>query len=144
MTSILRGGYVLSETAAAGGEAPGAKGGASVVLIASGSEISSALEAQAILAGRGIATRVVSMPCPQVFRRQPEEYRRGVVPANGLKVVVEAAVLQGWEAIAGADALFLGVDHFGASAPWKILQDKYGLSGARVADAVLRHLGRAS
>jgi transketolase len=111
-------------------------------MIASGSEVSSALEAQAILAGRGVASRLVSMPCPQVFRAQPEAYRRGVVPADGFKVVIEAAVLQGWEAIAGPDALFLGVDRFGASAPWKILQDKYGLSGARVADAILRHLGR--
>jgi transketolase len=134
-TSILRGGYVLSEGAAAGG--------APVVLIASGSEVSSVLEAQAILAGRGLESRVVSMPCPQIFRSQPDAYRRDIVPADGLKVVVEAAVLQGWEAIAGSDALFLGVDRFGASAPWKILQDKYGLSGARVADAVLRRLGRA-
>jgi transketolase len=134
-TSILRGGYVLSESAAAGG--------APVVLIASGSEVSSVLEAQAILAGRGLESRVVSMPCPQIFRSQPDAYRRDIVPSDGLKVVVEAAVLQGWEAIAGSDALFLGVDRFGASAPWKILQDKYGLSGARVADAVLRRLGRA-
>jgi transketolase len=133
MTSILRGGYVLSESA----------GPAAVVLIASGSEISSAIEAQTLLAGRGVASRVVSMPCPQIFRGQPDAYRHGVVPADGLKVVVEAAVLQGWEAIAGPEALFLGVDRFGASAPWKILQDKYGLSGARVADAVLRRLGRA-
>ncbi|HYV86102.1 MAG TPA: transketolase [Patescibacteria group bacterium] len=145
MTSILRGGYVLSEIAPAGGGAAGtgAKSEPKVILIASGSEVSSALEAQSILGGRGVGSRVVSMPCPQVFRRQPEEYRRGVVPADGSKVVIEAAVLQGWEAIAGSDALFLGVDRFGASAPWKILQDKYGLSGPRVAEAVLRHLGRA-
>jgi transketolase len=104
--------------------------------------VSSALEAQAILAGRGVGSRVVSMPCPQIFRRQPEEYRRSVVPASGPRVVIEAAVLQGWEAIAGADALLIGVEKFGASAPWKILQEKYGLSGPRVADAVLRHIGR--
>jgi transketolase len=144
MTAILRGGYVLSESAAAGAgpAAAGAKE-AAVVLIASGSEVSSAIEAQTLLAGRGVTSRVVSMPCPQIFRGQPDAYRHGVVPADGLKVVVEAAVLQGWEAIAGPEALFLGVDRFGASAPWKILQDKYGLSGARVADAVLRRLGRA-
>jgi transketolase len=143
MTSILSGGYVLSETAGAAAGDAGAKGAAPVVLIASGSEVSSALEAQTLLAGRGVASRVVSMPCLQIFRGRPDAYRRAVVPADGLKVVVEAAVLQGWEAIAGPDALLLGVDRFGASAPWKILQDKYGLSGARVADAVLRHLGRA-
>jgi transketolase len=135
MTSILRGGYVLSENAATSG--------ATVVLIATGSEVSSALEAQAVLTGRGVKSRVVSMPCPQIFRGQPDDYRRAVVPADGLKVVVEAAVMQGWEAIAGPEALLIGVDRFGASAPWKTLQDKYGLSGARVADAVLRHLGRA-
>src|SRR5262249_5696784 len=101
MATILRGGYVLSDAAPpSGAPAPGVGGGDAgrVVLIASGSEVSSAVEAQAILAGRGVASRVVSMPCPQQFRRQPEDYRRGVVPGEGPKVVIEAAVTQGWEA----------------------------------------------
>jgi transketolase len=80
------------------------------------------------------------MPCPQVFMEQAEEYRHAVIPPGSRTVVVEAAVPQGWERIAGSDALLLGVTRFGASAPWKVLQDKYGLSGTRVAEAILRHL----
>ena len=124
---LLRGGYVLDE----------AESGA-VTLIASGSEVGAALEAQRLLKARGLRARLVSMPCPQMFLTQQEEYRRSVVPPGGRNVVVEAAVLQGWERVAGPDALFIGVDRFGASAPWTVLREEYGLSGARIADAVAR------
>ena len=132
-TVLMRGGYLLNEVAAATGKK-------TVTLIATGSEVSSALEAQAILKEKGIGVRVVSMPCPQTFLHQPADYRAAVVPPGGRNVVIEAAVTQGWERIAGTEALLIGVTTFGASAPWKTLQDKYGLSGARVAEAVLEHL----
>jgi transketolase len=130
---LKRGGYLLNEVAPA-------SGGKRVTLIATGSEVSSALEAQVILKEKGIGSRIVSMPCPQLFQRQPADYRAAVIPPGGRNVVIEAAVLQGWERIAGTEALLIGVSTFGASAPWKILQDQYGLSGARVAEAVQKHL----
>lgn len=142
-----RGGYIVTETtggvfAAGAGVAVGAGGaaGAPLVLIATGSEVGSILEAQTLLQAQGIGSRVVSMPCPQLFIEQPSEYRQAVIPPGARTVVVEAAVPQGWDRIAGGDALLIGVTRFGASAPWKILQDKFGLSGARVAEAVRRHL----
>jgi transketolase len=142
---LSRGGYVLRETttaATAAGAAAGA-GAASLVLIASGSEVSAAVEAQTLLLAQGVASRVVSMPCPQAFLLQPEAFRRSVIPKEAQTVVIEAASLMGWERVAGSEALMIGIDRFGASAPWKVLQDKFGLSGARVAETVLRHLGRA-
>ncbi len=132
-TDLQRGGHLVGEVAAGAG-------GKSVTLIATGSEVSSAIEAQALLKEKGIGSRVVSMPCPQTFLRQPAAYRASVIPPGGRNVVIEAAVLQGWERIAGTEALFIGVTTFGASAPWKTLQDQYGLSGARVAEAVQKHL----
>jgi len=142
-----RGGYIVTETtggvtaAGAGGAAGvGAAAGAPLVLIATGSEVGSILEAQTLLQAQGIGSRVVSMPCPQLFIEQPPGYRHAVIPPGSRTVVVEAAVPYGWERIAGGEALLIGVTRFGASAPWKILQDKFGLSGSRVAEAVLRHL----
>jgi len=129
---LRRGGYVLSEVA----------GGPPLVLIASGSEVSSALEAQALLKAKEIGSRVVSMPCPQAFLKEPEDYRRAVVPPGARAVVIEAAATMGWERVAGNDALLIGVERFGASAPWQVLQEKFGLTGPRVAEAILRFLGR--
>jgi transketolase len=138
-TALLRrGGYVVRETAGAGA-AGGAGTKSPIVLIATGSEVGSILEAQTLLEAKGIASRVVSMPCPQIYLEQDEAYRHSVVPPGARAVVVEATVPQGWERIAGVDALLIGVTRYGASAPWKVLQDKYGLSGARVAEAILRH-----
>jgi transketolase len=112
-----------------------------LVLIASGSEVGPAVEAQKILAGAGLPCRVVSMASPQIFLTQSAEYRESVIPKGGRNVVIEAAVLQGWERVAGTEALFLGVDRFGASAPWKVLQEKFGFTGAQIADAVKARFG---
>ena len=129
---MLRGGYVLT----AGEAAP-----ERVVLIASGSEVTVAAEARNILTSKGIASRVVSMPSPQVFLSQPEEYRRSVIPPGARTVVIEAAALQGWERVAGCDALMIGLDRFGASAPQKVLADRFGFTGPQVAEKILRSLG---
>jgi transketolase len=135
--SMLRGGYVLADPPA------GAGAGADVVLIGSGSEVAPCLEAARLLADRRVAARVVSMPSPDLFLEQPEDYRRAVLPAAGRRVVVEAARLHGWARVAGADALFLGVDRFGASAPARVLQEKFGFTGPAIAGRVLAWLGRA-
>jgi transketolase len=134
---MLRGGYVLADPPA------GAGAGADVVLIGSGSEVAPCLEAARLLADRRVAARVVSMPSPDLFLEQPEDYRRAVLPAAGRRVVVEAARLHGWARVAGADALFLGVDRFGASAPARVLQEKFGFTGPAIAGRVLAWLGRA-
>ncbi len=134
---MRRGGYVLSEAA----PAEGRPGGTPVVLVASGSEVAPAQQAQEILQEKGVAARVVSMPCPSLFLEQPEEYRRSVVPPGARTVVVEAARLQGWERVAGCDALLIGIDRFGASAPWKVIAEKLGFTGPQIAERVLRWLG---
>jgi transketolase len=128
---LFRGGYVLSEAG---------PGGARVVLIATGSEVGPAQQAQEILAAGGIASRVVSMPCPDLFLGQPEEYRRAVVPPGAKTVVIEAARLSGWERVAGREALLIGLDEFGVSAPWKVIAEKLGFTGQGIADRVLHWL----
>jgi transketolase len=131
---LMRGGYVLADTAPGRGASP-------IVLMASGSEVGPAVEAQKILAGAGLPARVVSMASPQLFLAQSAGYRDSVVPKGARNVVIEAAVLQGWERVAGTDALFLGMDRFGASAPWQVLQEKFGFTGPQIADKVKARFG---
>jgi transketolase len=140
---MLRGGYVLSEASPRGGSETVARivPASPVVLIASGSEVAPAQQAQEILATQGVATRVVSMPSPDLFLEQDESYRRSVVPKGARTIVVEAARLNGWERVAGCEALMIGIDRFGASAPWKVIADKLGFTGPQIADRVLRWLG---
>jgi transketolase len=146
---MRRGGYVLSEVGGQDGPGVGAKGAARLasaeplVLIASGSEVGPAQQAQEILAAKGIASRVVSMPCPSLFLEQDEAYRSSVVPRHAKSVVIEAARLIGWERVAGREALMIGLDRFGASAPWKVIADKLGFTGPRIADRILRFIGAA-
>jgi len=134
---MLRGGYVVSEA----GTGKGRAAGAPVVLVATGSEVAPAQQAQEILTAKGVAARVVSMPCPSLFLEQPEEYRRSVLPAGARTVVVEAARLHGWERVAGCDALLIGIDRFGASAPWKLIAEKLGFTGPQIAERVQSWLG---
>ncbi len=131
--TMLRGGYILSE-AGPGRRAP-------VILIATGSEVAPAVEAQGILAGQGVGSRVVSMPSLELFMQQPEADRRAVVPPDAPTVVIEAGRTHGWERVAGIDALMIGLDRFGASAPYKVLAEKFGFTGPQIADRVRRWLG---
>ena len=80
------------------------------------------------------------MPCPDLFLGQPEEYRRAVVPPGAKTVVIEAARLSGWERVAGREALLIGLDRFGVSAPWKVIAEKLGFTGQGIADRVLHWL----
>jgi transketolase len=122
---VARGGYVVAE-------APGAR----VTLVATGSELATAQGAVALLAQRGIAARLVSMPCLQCFEAQPEAWRRQVLPRGQRVAVLEAARGLEWWKVAGADGLVLGIDRFGASAPEKALAEAYGFTPARVAERV--------
>ncbi len=134
--TMLRGGYVVADGAAADAAGP-------LVIMASGSEVGCAVAAGQILSQRGVAARIVSMPCPQLFMQQPEEYRLSVIPHPARTVVIEAASLQGWERIAGRAALMLGIDRFGASAPAEVLAREFGFTGELVADRILRFLGKS-
>jgi len=115
-----QGGYVIHDTAG---------GSPEVVLIATGSELSIALEGAKKLEAQGRKVRVVSMPCTELFESQSIEYRESVLPkALTARVVIEAGSRFGWERYAGADGGFVTVDGFGASAPYEVLYEKYGIT----------------
>ena len=119
-----------------------ATGKRQVILIATGSEVSIALEARKTLEEQGIGTRVVSMPCMELFAAQDESYRRKVLPAGPIRIGIEAAVRQGWDRWLLGErgreqkAGFIGMDSFGASAPADVLFEKFGITAeATVAKA---------
>ncbi|MDO9604023.1 transketolase C-terminal domain-containing protein, partial [Hydrogenophaga sp.] len=122
---IRKGGYVLAE-----GANPQA------VIVATGSETSLAMEAYAALAAEGISTRVVSMPCSNVFDRQPEAYQDKVLPLSLPTVAVEAAHPDFWRKYVGRTGVVVGIASFGESAPAKDLYQHFGITSARVCDAV--------
>ncbi len=110
-----------------------------VILMGSGSEVHVCLDAQKILAERGIFARVVSMPSMELFERQSAEYRESVLPkACTRRVAVEAAIQFGWDRYLGAEGKFVGMTGFGASAPYKQLYAHYGITAENVADAVTK------
>jgi transketolase len=134
----LRGGYILREAAGlAPGEAP------DVLLIATGSEVHLALEAQASLAARSVRARVVSLPCWSVFEAEPEAYRAEVLPPGvRARVGVEAAAETGWGRYLGLEGEFVGMHSFGASAPAGNVFKHFGLVADSVVEAALRSRGR--
>jgi transketolase len=123
-------------------EASPAEGKAEVSLFATGSEVAIAMEAQKLLAAKGVPARVVSVPCFELFQAAPDEVRRAVIGDAPVKVGVEAAVRQGWDAIIGSDGIFVGMSTFGASAPYKELYNHFGITAAKIADAALSRLGK--
>ncbi len=122
---VSRGGYVLAD----------AEGRPDVLLIATGSEVSLALEARALLAGRGTKARVVSLPSWELFDAQPQEYRDAVLPPAVLaRVAVEAGVPMGWDKYVGPLGAVVGIaGRFGASAPLKVVMERYGFTAEAVA-----------
>ncbi len=121
-----RGGYVLAE----------AEGGArKVTLIATGTEVSVALAARDILQKDGVPTAVVSLPCWELFDDQPEEYRRQVLAPKTVRVAVEAAIDQGWHKYIGENGVFVGMNGFGKSGPYKQLFEHFGITPEKVAAA---------
>jgi transketolase len=109
-----------------------------VVLIASGSEVHIALEAATRIQAKGPAVRVVSMPSWELFEAQPAEYRQRVLPPDiKAKVAIEAGSCQGWHRYVGEFGHVIALDHFGASAPYKILYEKFGLTADRVVEKAL-------
>ncbi|MEI8277065.1 MAG: transketolase [Hyphomicrobiales bacterium] len=118
-----------------------ANGKAQVSIFASGSEVAIAADGAKLLAAKGIAARVVSVPCFELFAAQPEAARRAVIGDAAVKIGVEAGVRQGWDAIIGNDGAFVGMNSFGASAPFKELYKKFGITAEAVAEAAIKKLG---
>jgi transketolase len=117
-----------------------AAGRADVSLFASGSEVEIALAAQAVLAGRGIATRVVSVPCMERLAALPAADRAAIVGDARVKVAIEAGIRMGWDAVIGSDGVFVGMSGFGASAPYKELYARFGITAEAVVEAVTARL----
>ena len=121
-----QGAYVLAE----------ATGPRRVILMASGSEVAIAMEARATLEAEGIGTRVVSVPCMELFAEQDEAIRRRVLPAGPVRIAIEAGVRQGWDRLLLGErgregkADFIGMSGFGASAPDKVLYEQFGITAA--------------
>ena len=115
-----------------------AAGPATVSIFASGSEVSLALDAQGLLASQGIAARVVSVPCVDLFLKQDEAARRKIIGSAPVRIAVEAAVRQGWDALIGDDGIFIGMTGFGASAPYKDVYKFFKITPEAVAKAAMR------
>jgi transketolase len=123
-----------------GYELVAAQGEARVSLYASGSEVEIAVAAQKLLAGRGIATRVVSVPSLELLLAQPAERRQAIVGATPVRIAIEAAVRFGWDAVIGPDGIFIGMNSFGASAPAKDLYKHFGITAEAVVEAASKRL----
>ena len=133
IAAIARGGYTLSK-------APRAK----AVIVATGSEVQLAMAAQAKLMEEGIAVRVVSMPCTEVFDSQDEDYRDSVLPRRLPRVAVEAGVTDYWRKYVGLDGEIVGIDRYGESAPAGELFKYFGFTADNVVAAVKRVLDKKS
>jgi transketolase len=128
---VARGGYVLAESARI------KKGKPDAIIIATGSEVEIALQAFDMLEQTEARVRVVSLPCWELFEAQDEDYREFVLPSDvPLRVSIEAGVTLGWQKFVGQVGIAIGVDTFGASAPYERIYQEYGLTAKAVADAV--------
>ena len=127
-----RGAYILAE----------ATGKRQAILMATGTEVSLAMEAKALLEAEGIGTRVVSMPCMELFAQQSDAYRKRILPGGAVRVAIEAAVRMGWdhwllgERGREAKAAFVGMSGFGASAPAERLYEEFGITAEATAKKV--------
>jgi transketolase len=130
---LQKGAYVLADL---GGNKP------DIILMASGSEVSLVLEAAQKLAAEGKSVRVVSFPSWELFKEQSPEYRESVLPSSvNRRVAVEAGSTFGWEKWVGDNGAVIGIDHFGASAPGKVVMEKFGFTVDHVLEEAKRQLG---
>jgi transketolase len=130
---VARGAYVMAD-------APG--GPPEIILIASGSEVSLIVKAHEALASQGVRSRVVSMPSWDIFEHQPQSYRESVLPAEiKARIAVEQGSALGWDRYVGAAGRVIGMETFGASAPLKELQRKFGFEPERIVDLAREMLG---
>jgi len=131
---LQQGAYVLADLL---------KGNPDLLLIASGSEVHIAIEAAKTLGQKGIPCRIVSMPSRELFDKQPESYRRDVLaPEIKTRIAIEAGRTQGWWRYVGEKGDVVGIDHFGASAPYKVLYQQFGITADRLVEKALKLLGK--
>jgi transketolase len=131
---LARGAYVLAD---AGDGRP------DIILIATGSEVHLALEAHGQLARQGVKARVVSMPSWELFDQQPQTYQDQVLPPTvTARLAIEAGVPQGWHRYVGPAGEVIGLDRFGASAPYKTLMERFGFTAENIVSRALALLGR--
>ena len=129
-SDIERGGYVRAD-------------GSDVVLVATGSEVPLALGAAAALGQQGVSTKVVSVPCVEVFNDQPREYREEVLGRDLPVFTLEAGSTAMWDAMARNGGIAIGIDHFGASAPAEVLAEHYGFTPEAVATTIIDSLSQS-
>jgi transketolase len=134
-TGLHRGAYVLSD-------APGEATKPEIILLATGSEVALAQSAQSALAQDGVRARVVSAPWFERFEQEDPEYQASVLPAGVPIVAIEAGLSYGWRHVVGATGAVIGIDRFGASAPDKVLAEKFGFTTSHVVATAKRVLGR--
>lgn len=129
-----------NKCAAGAYEMAAAEGEAEVSIFASGSEVAIAMDARKLLTAKGIATRVVSVPCMDLLLESSDAAKAAVIGKAKVNIAVEAAVRQGWDAIIGMDGIFIGMSGFGASAPYKELYKHFGITPEAVAEAASARL----
>jgi transketolase len=133
--AVSQGAYILSE---AGGGDP------DLILIATGSEVSLAVDAKKILEGKGVRVRVVSMPCWELFDAQPQSYKDEVLPPSiSARMSIEAGATLGWSKYVGDHGFAFGIDHFGASAPAADIARSFGFTPGNVANVALEKFALA-
>ena len=106
-----------------------------MTIFATGTEVAVAMAARGILEEIGVGTRVVSVPCFELFEAQPADYQDAVIGETEVRVAVEAGVRQGWDRFIGSDGAFVGMSSFGASAPAEALYAHFGITPEAVASA---------
>jgi transketolase len=121
-------------------EMAAADGDAEVSLFATGSEVEIALAAWQTIIRAGHPARVVSIPCFELFEAESDDYKAEIIGEAPVKVAIEAAVRQGWDHVIGRDGIFIGMSSFGASAPYKELYVKFGITAEAAANAALERL----
>ena len=127
--TVARGAYTLADSATT----------PDIILIATGSEVQLAMAVRMLLAEQGVAARVVSMPSWELFDAQPASYRDAVLPpAVTARLAIEAGIAQGWCKYVGPAGGVIGLDHYGASAPYKVLMSEFGFTAEAVAERALR------
>jgi transketolase len=132
--SLARGAYILKDAA---------DGSPDIILIASGSEVSIALEAGQVLEKQDIKVRIVDMPSWELFDEQPAEYRESVFPESvTARLSIEAGCSQGWHKYTGSEGTVLGIDHFGASAPYQEIYRHFGITAGNVVEKALETLAK--
>lgn len=131
-SGVARGGYVLADS----------NGTPEVILIGTGSEVHIAHEAYKTLTAEGVKARLVSLPCWELFEAQDASYREAVLPSGvTARVSIEAGVTLGWERYVGQRGIAIGVDKFGASAPYERIYKEYGLTPEKVVEAARKVMG---